>query len=160
MDFKDIKDNYNKVRENERKSLSNYLIDILKHDERLAVVTRGSSGKGRIKYGSSGRFGEDGYNLSNWKWVEVKNNEQKDCSCIISLNMLETDPNSGNVHALYDRIGFFVYTNNKNTGILTDERRIITDIELPLDDVKKLKIKNIIENIVIKEMWKMEYPKN
>lgn len=157
MEFKDIKDDYNKVRENERTSLSNYLIDILKHDERLAVVTRGSSGKGRIKYTSGRRFGKDVYDLSNWKWVEVRG---KDCSCIISLNMLETDTNSGNVHALYDRIGFFVYTNNKNDGILTDERRIITDIELPLDDSKKGKIKSILENMVIKEMWKMEYPKN
>lgn len=158
--FDSIKNKYIEMRERERNGLSDYLAEFFKNDDRFKVVTGGRSGKGSSKYSSGKRFGDgDEYILSNWKWIEVKMIEGNRFSCVISLNMLESDPGNGNVHALYDRIGFVISGSNEEYGVLVDERKIITNIELPLDESKKLKIKKILQEVVIKRMWELDFPK-
>lgn len=157
--FIDVKNEYIKMREYERMELVKSLADFLKHDNRF-VVKKGSSGKGKCNYSSAKRFDNDRYDLSNWKWVEITMPERNNHSCVISLNMLERDPNSGNEHALYDRIGFFVSASDETYGVKVDERQIITNIDLPLNDEKKDIIKNILQEVVIKQMWKMDFSIN
>lgn len=157
--FDNVKNEYEEMREYERTGLVKYLADFLKNDNRFKVK-KGSSGKGKRNYSSAKRFGDDVYELSNWKWVEVTIPERDNHSCVISLNMLERDPNSGNEHALYDRIGFFVCGSDETYGVKVDERQMITNIDLPLDEDKMNKIQNILQEVVIKKMWKMEFPIN
>lgn len=157
MTFNDVKNEYKKMRECERKDLVKSLADFLKNDNRFEVK-QGSSGKGKCNYSSSKRFDDDTYDLSNWKWVEVTMHGRNNHSCVISLNMLERDPNSGNEHALYDRIGFFVSSSDEKYGVKVDERQMITNIDLPLNEEKKDRIKTILQEVVIKQMWKMDFP--
>lgn len=113
--FTDAKTEYEKQREEQRIKLR----DFLSHHEELKdaglkVVTAGGAGKGSKKY-----LGD--YDLTNWKWVEVKSADGFDC--VISLNMLDVDPKTKSIHSLYDRIGL----------ILTLEKWLCTDINLPLE---------------------------
>lgn len=150
LNFNKVKNLYNAMREKERNCLRNYLKNLFKGEDRVKIV---NGGKGRTNYTSQGDFKNALYDLSNWKWVEIKINKH---SCVISLNMLEGDSSSGNTHALYDRIGFIISTVNEDYGILVDERRLITDIDLPLDDSKKQKIAQILQEVVIERMWRVE----
>ena len=60
---------------------------------------------------------------------------------LISLNMLDDDLSSGNVHALYDRVGLFLtYRHGDNTY----ETLIWTDIDLPFSDESMEKIAKLI----------------
>jgi len=52
---------------------------------------------------------------------------------VISLQVFDIDPNSLNVHVLFDRIGIFAYV-GKYSGSRAFNEMIITDIELPLDE--------------------------
>ena len=130
MTFGEVKDKYIELRENER----NKLVKYLQKKDSFEIVSGSRSGKGIRNYTSQGRI--DKHNLSNWKWVELNKKERKEYKCIISLNMPEQDSSSLNHHALYDRIGLFITGRTDEYGI--DERQIITNIELPLNE-KKLK---------------------
>ncbi len=141
--FTDAKTEYEKQREVQRLKLR----DFLSEHERLKaaglkVVTAGASGKGSKKYRGN-------YDLTNWKWVEVKSADGFDC--VISLNMLDIDPRTQNVHSLYDRIGL----------ILTLEKWLCTDIDLPLvgdekDDQDK---QERIAELVLEQYKKFEKEK-
>lgn len=148
--FKTIKKLYADLREIERENLSDYLKNSLKekHPE-IRVVNRGKAGKGDKEYTSDHKIHP--FDLRNWKWVEIKSEnmsaEQEDkrkyFDFTVSLNMPDTDSNSGNNHALYDRIGFFV---DYRVGTYYYSTAIHTDIELPLDDTKMKKIEEHIRD--------------
>ena len=138
-DFHTAKGNYEELREEERKGLANYLSSNQEiRDAGITVKTRGRAGKGLTAYTSGGRIAP--YDLSNWKWVEL-NHTDHDFTCLVSLNMVETDPKSGNTHCLFDRIGLYITYQRDGCYYKAD---IYTDINLPLDNEAKEKIVALI----------------
>lgn len=126
-DFEAVRDDYERLREAERLKLADCLSE---HDgiqsRGIAVKTGGRSGKGRTNYTSGGRI--SGYNLRNWKWVELYTNNGFEC--IVSLNMPDIDPKSGYTHILFDRIGIYITYHRDKLYFKTE---IYTDIDLPLN---------------------------
>lgn len=140
LSFRDIKEAYEQKRENERKKLIQYLKDYLEaHPELsnagLKVVRGGKSGKGDEGYTSDGNIAP--FDLRNWKWVEIKNQDES-FSAVVSLNMPDKDPKSGNFHALYDRIGLIIKENGSNKHVAH------TNIDLPFDKDAMEKITRIV----------------
>lgn len=73
------------------------------------VKTRGNAGRGLPKYSSGGRLTPP-FDLSNWMWVA---GERDGVFVMVSLQVLDQDPRSMNMHALIDRVGVDV------SGLLT-----------------------------------------
>jgi len=129
--FEQAKQDYAKCREEERGKISDYLknnLERLKHnlqDGSLRVVDGPGAGKGISNYKSGNRMAP--FNLSNWKWIEIKyvpaEGDEIDEFLIISLQPPETDPKSNNRHVLMDRI-----------GVRFNGHWMITDIDLPVDE--------------------------
>ena len=131
--FKEMRNAYEQQREKERRKLSDFLTEYIeKQGLNLEVIKGGRAGKVWLRYSSGGKFAS--YDLSNWKWVEIIGMDSN-FSCIVSLNMPEFDPNSGNAHVLFDRIGLLISFPDDQ---LYYETEIFTDIDLPFDDDKKL----------------------
>lgn len=133
MSFEEVKKEYEMQRENERKALSTYL---LAHKglsaAGLCIVTGNGAGKGVEKYTSGGEIPT--FDLRNWKWVEVK--DENGLDCVISLNMPHVDNGTKYILSLYDRIGLLFSPNPDDW--------ICTDIDLPLDEKKKEKIAQLV----------------
>lgn len=133
MTFPQIRDEYERQRELERVSLAGYLSA---HDgiraAGLSVVTTANAGKGRADYTAQGRI--PAFDLRNWKWVRITGADGFDC--VVSLNMLDIDPTSKNIHSLYDRIGLIVSPAPSDW--------FCTDIDLPLDDIDKEQIAQLV----------------
>ncbi len=131
MLFHHVKAAYEILREQERLGLAAYLAQ---HEgikaAGLSVVTAKSAGKGHERYTAHGRI--PAFDLRNWKWVEVKGVGGFDA--VISLNMPDIDPKTKNMHSLYDRIGL----------IFSPEEWVYTAIDLPLDDVEKEQIAQLV----------------
>lgn len=128
MSFTAVRTAYERTREVERRKLSDFLVDYIGQNQlSLTVVQGGNAGKGRTEYTSHGQIVP--FDLSNWKWVEVKGVDS-DFNCIVSLNMPDVDPVSGNFHALFDRVGLLI-SHQKKQAI-----PIHTDIDLPFDEEK------------------------
>lgn len=132
MTFQDAKNEYERQRDTERINLAialaKFLTDNKELKDKLRVVYGGRAGKGRVNYSSGKRIKE--YDLSNWKWVEVTDDD--DFECIVSLNMPDTDPRSGNSHVLFDRVGLLVSYRINDSYYY--ETAIHTNIDLPLTD--------------------------
>lgn len=134
MTFQDAKDEYERRRETERGKLAGYLSSYPGISGKLRVVSGARAGRGLTNYTSGNRIAP--CNLSNQKWVELT--DDCDFNCVVSLNMIETDPHTGNTHFLFDRIGlYFEY----KCGAFLYEMQIYTDIDLPLDEVDEGKEK-------------------
>lgn len=131
MTFQEIRNEYERMREQERISLSDYLTA---HEgiraAGLYVVAGRNAGKGSEHYTSHGRI--PAFDLRNWKWVEVKGTGGFDA--VVSLNMPDIDPQTKNVHSLYDRIGV----------IFSPGEWVYTDIDLPLKDAEKEQVAQLI----------------
>lgn len=140
--FNAVKDNYLNRRETQKKELSAFLEQQINETYPMQLyVTKG--GRGRSNYTSGKRIAS--YNLSNWKWVEVKEigkGAKQGFACVISFNMIDIDTASGNTHALYDRIGLTV-TYVKHGCY--HENRITTDIDLPLTAENQWKLWGLFE---------------
>lgn len=133
MKFEKARDEYERQREVQRQALSNYLkVHKGLNTAGLHIVTAGTAGKGCEHYNSQGRIAP--FDLRNWKWVEVKGQDGFDR--VISLNMLEMDKNTKDIHSLYDRIGFVFSPDPAGW--------VCTDIDLPLDDNKMEKIARLV----------------
>lgn len=131
-EFEQLKIAYEQARDTERINLAialaKFLTDNKELKDKLRVVYGGRAGKGRVNYSSGKRIKE--YDLSNWKWVEVTDDD--DFECIVSLNMPDTDPRSGNSHVLFDRVGLLVSYRINDSYYY--ETAIHTNIDLPLTD--------------------------
>lgn len=128
MTFQDAKNEYERQREQERKSLAAYLAAHKGIENAgMKVVTGGTAGRGSQNYRGN-------YDLTNWKWVEVKG--EKGFSIVISLNMLDVDPSTHNIHSLYDRIGLVLSPDPAGW--------VYTDIDLPLDEADKEQIAQLV----------------
>ena len=101
MNFLDVREEYKKQREDMRKDLAEYLNGI---DTELRIVSGARAGKGWTKYTSDRRIAE--YDLSNWKWVEITDDQDFEYS-ISKPTILE----------LYSSASFFFSLNKESVPI-------------------------------------------
>lgn len=138
--FLDARNSYSSAR-NEQRLL---IIDVLK-SAGFDVKTRGNAGRGLSKYTSGGRLTPP-FDLSGWMWVE---GEREGVFVVVSLQVLDQDPNSMNVHALIDRIGVDVF--RPDTPVDESDalfERATTGLQLPLDDNGRAALLALIEQKV------------
>ena len=135
--FSWIKEQYKEVRESQRKNIINYL-----KLKGFTVSVSPRAGQGIEKYGES-RLGKS-YDLRNWKWIDIEKDGQK---IMLSLQPFDYDKNSGNYHALMDRLGIYLYKKNSNETSDAIKRMFLTDIDLPMDDEKLEKLENVLNGI-------------
>ena len=106
------------------------------------VKTRGNVGRGLSNYTSGGRLTPP-FDLSNWMWVA---GERDDVDGMVSLQVLDQDPKSMNVHALMDRVGVEVYRADdpvdENDPLF---ERATTELQLPLDSDSIATLVSLIE---------------
>ncbi|MCQ9384679.1 hypothetical protein NQ038_11505 [Brevibacterium sp. 50QC2O2] len=96
----------------------------------FSVKTRGIAGRGLRNYTSGGRL-DPPFDLSNWMWVA---GQRDDVFVTVSLQTLDRDPNSGNIHALMDRIGIDVYRADDPVDAQDPlSEKSTTGLQLPLD---------------------------
>ncbi len=135
-DFREIRNAYTKARRQERMVLADYL-----KSHGFSVTTGGASGQGRTNYTAGGTLSVP-YDLSNWIWLDAS---LDDVNFFISFQPFDSDPNSGNFHVLYDRIGVYMYTGKY---CAEDARKLmrITPIDLPLDAEKLEKMEQILRD--------------
>lgn len=125
------------VRTEERKRI----IEMIEKCKDWEVKDGSRSGHGIKKYGSN-RMAE--YNLENWMYIEFKIPELNKWFCL-DLQSFDTDPNSGNIHLLDQRISLYSSNeNNSKTEFLiipsyTDEKDQKKAFDLPLCD-KEIKM--------------------
>jgi len=134
--FTEAKNAYKKMREESRE----IILDCLSHHEGFEKIKK-RGGSGRTIYGK-GRLNPT-YDLSNWKWVEGELNGK---NFIISLQPLDIDPGSGNIHVLMDRIGIII--SGKNEGKYSYTNFVTTGIELPIDDKKVNELVEILNELI------------
>lgn len=142
--FNAARDAYRDVRNVQRLKV----IDALK-SVGFEVKKRGSAGRGLKKYTSGSRLVPP-FDLSGWMWVEGQRGE---AHVTVSLQVLDQDPNSLNVHALMDRIGVAVF----RASDPIDEsdplfERATTDLQLPLDAESLAALLALIEQRVDQRM--------
>ena len=148
MDFFELKDGYYKYRKKERDNLSRYLRNFFKQnykDKKLKVRVNGGS----KRYLSGSRLKTE-FNLSNWLWIDIDIDELK---ILLSFQSFDHDPKTGNLHILMDRIGLYVYS-GEYSAVEAQTNMFITDIQLPLDDIDKCKIANIVNDVAECEYFK------
>ena len=131
--FKSLKNQYNKLRSEERKKIIKYL-----QDEGSFIIHKVKGGKGRSNYTSDGNLATP-YDLSNWKWIELSKGEM---IISISLQPFEKNLNSSNRRILMDRIGIYC-KNPKNS-----KESLITDINLPMNGDKLDKLLYILNEYI------------
>ena len=139
--FQAVKEKYEQQRESERKELARYLSEQIGQSalkNKLKIVKGARAGRGLPDYTSGKRIFP--YDLKNWKWVELKSEDAR-FDCLISLNMMERDPHTANIHCLYDRIGIQI---SYNIGHLHYKTDIYTDIELPLKNMDRERITGVV----------------
>lgn len=132
MPLKQVREAYNILRERERQKLIDYFKGLgwiaKPKSPGPKVITAGNAGKGLPDYTSKGKI--VAYDLTNWKWVEIRTGKAPtDFDCVISLNMIETDPGTGNAHALVDRVGIYI---GYRVGKFYYKLEIYTPFQLPL----------------------------
>lgn len=131
-EFNEIKRKYERIREIQRHLIAGHLNRCGKG---FRAEIKGGSGK--RNYTAGGTLTTP-YDLSNWKWVKV----QRGASIVlVTLNKLDRDPHSGNIHALYDRIGI-IYCNCIEDPFCIPRD---TGIDLPLDGEKLCKLADILD---------------
>lgn len=127
-DFIAVKKKYEELRNVERNNMINFL------KANGYTIIKGKGGKGCTNYTSKGTL-KIPYDLSNWKWIET---EKDNMRYLISFQAFDVDSSSGNHHVLMDRLGVYKYT--KYNAKEAFENMAITDIDLPMDDEKLLKL--------------------
>lgn len=150
-EFLKIKEAYKNSRTEERKSIidfitkkkdkeGNYLFTKSK-DKPYTTRNQYKGGRGDKKYTSGSRLSRP-YDLSNHMWIDLS---YKGNDVLISLQSFDIDPNSHNLHVLYDRIGIKFgkdeETDNKNEE--SDDKDGKPDNELKVsDDIFKMETTN------------------
>lgn len=139
-----VRERYEILREEERKNLVKYFkgLDWIARPKSPGpkVITSGNAGKGLPDYTAKGRI--VAYDLTNWKWVEIRTGKvATDFDCVISLNMIETDPGTGNAHALVDRVGLYI---GYRAGEIYYKLELYTNFNLPLSEEDMEKIAQLV----------------
>lgn len=114
MPFHHVRAAYERLREQERLQLQEYLQKYFAKDKKakaagLTVVTGSAAGKGAVNFKPS----DEGpaFDLRNWKWIQVTGKEG--FNCIVSLNLPSIAPDTGLPVACYDRIGLLLLAEPK-----------------------------------------------
>lgn len=157
--FKDVKEMYNKLRNIERQKIVEKLVE------------NGFNAKGHQgtwNYTSRGKI-KPHYNLGMWKWIVARKGT---ITAVISLQTLEQDSKTKNIHVLFDRISVDVFKDNEG-NILSESsdsyfqsvksrynvenefdpgfvEKVITELELPLEDDDLESLVKIIEGKIEK----------
>ena len=118
------------------------IVELLK-GEAYSVTDGGTAGSGLKNYRSNINKLDPPHDLRHHKWIEA---EKEGIGFLISLNPMDTDPGSGNIHHLYDRIGVQAYI-EENTEKSTRTSMIITPLSLPMDEEKCKKLLKIIDRL-------------
>jgi len=135
-EFLKIKEAYKNARTEERKSIIDFLLNKKDNDGNLVFLKEKdgtdtfvgrSRGRGWPNY-SSGRTLSRPYDLSNHMWIDLsyKGNE-----ILISLQSFDIDPNSHNIHVLYDRIG--IMFEKDGIILLPDNKSEVSDAFLKME---------------------------
>lgn len=166
-EFLKVKEAYKNVRLEEKKKIIDFLLnkknnhgnliflkktDINKNelnkDEDISFVQT-SGGSGKPNYSSGGTLSRP-YDLSNHMYIDLsyKGNE-----ILISLQSFDIDPNSNNLHVLYDRIGIMFGKNDiillpDNKSKVSDDflKMETTNWELPLSEAEMEEMVDYIIN--------------
>lgn len=144
--FIEAKKNYFDKRKEERNKISRYIKTI---ENIVPKSTRADSGS--TKYASGGRL-KEGYDLSNWLWVNTKIGA---VNFIISLQTFDHNPNTGDLHVLMDRIGIYAYV-GKYSPSDARTKMLVTDLELPLDDTDLHTLGKIITSLSECDIFKLQ----
>ena len=143
-EFLKIKEAYKNARTEERKSIidfitkkkdkeGNYLFTKSK-DKPYTTRNQYLGGRGDQKYTSGSRLSRP-YDLSNHMWIDLS---YKGNDILISLQSFDIDPNSHNLHVLYDRIGIIFEKDEES-----DDKDGKPDNELKVsDDFLKMETTN------------------
>ena len=143
-EFLKIKEAYKSARTEERKSIidfitkkkdekGNYLFTKSK-DKPYNTRNQYSGGGGNKKYTSGSRLSRP-YDLSNHMWIDLN---YKGNDILISLQSFDINPNSHNLHVLYDRIGIIFEKDEES-----DDKDGKPDNELKVsDDFLKMETTN------------------
>ncbi len=160
-EFLKIKEAYKNARTEERKSIIDFLLNKKDNDGNLVFLKEKdgtdtfvgrSRGRGWPNY-SSGRTLSRPYDLSNHMWIDLS---YKGNDILISLQSFDIDPNSKELHVLYDRIGI-LFEQSKKIPIFKDCYTITkvrdaflkmetTNWELPLSEADMEDMVNYIIN--------------
>ena len=160
-EFLKIKEAYKNARTEERKSIIDFLLNkkdndgnlvFLKEKDGTDTFVKTSRGSGWPNY-SSGRTLSRPYDLSNHMWIDLS---YKGNDILISLQSFDIDPNSKELHVLYDRIGI-LFEQSKKIPIFKDCYTITkvsdaflkmetTNWELPLSEAEMEEMVNYIIN--------------
>jgi len=149
-EFLKIKEAYKSARTEEKKRIKAFLLSkrdsdgnliFLKEKDGTDTFVKTSRGSGRSNYSSGGTLSRP-YDLSNHMWIDLS---YKGNDILISLQSFDIDPNSHNLHVLYDRIGIKFgkdeETDNKNEE--SDDKDGKPDNELKVsDDIFKMETTN------------------
>ncbi len=158
-DFLKIKEAYKSARTEERKSIIGFITK-KKDKEGNSLFTKSKDkpyttrnqylgGRGDEKYTSGSRLSRP-YDLSNHMWIDLS---YKGNDILISLQSFDIDPNSNNLHVLYDRIGIMFGKND--IILLPDNKSEVSDAflkmettnwELPLSEADMEEMVNYIIN--------------
>ncbi|HET5493583.1 TPA: hypothetical protein VU078_000209 [Streptococcus pneumoniae] len=158
-EFLKIKEAYKSARTEERKSIigfitkkkdkeGNFLFTKSK-DKPYTTRNQYSGGGGNKKYTSGSRLSRP-YDLSNHMWIDLS---YKGNDILISLQSFDIDPNSKELHVLYDRIGIMFEKDGKI--LLPDNKSEVSDAflkmettnwELPLSEADMEEMVNYIIN--------------
>ena len=160
-EFLKIKEAYKNARTEERKSIIDFLLNkkdndgnlvFLKEKDGTDTFVKTSRGSGWPNY-SSGSTLSRPYDLSNHMWIDLS---YKGNDILISLQSFDIDPNSKELHVLYDRIGI-LFEQSKKIPIFKDCYTITkvsdaflkmetTNWELPLSEADMEEMVNYIIN--------------
>lgn len=125
LQFKKVKDDYTRIRQEEKVKIANFLQD---HHFTILALENNKETTPSKRLGS-GRNG-----LANWQYIYAQNDKNKNYF-YISLQCFDEDKKSGNRHVVMDRIGFCVESKDPK-GSFPDafDKMIDADIDLPVDD--------------------------
>ena len=144
MDFQLAKKNYVDAREKQKKEIIKVLLEegysILNMDGNKSSKPY-LTGSGQSNYTSRGTI--ESYDLSNWKWISARNEEQA-LDFIISLQAFDIDAKTQNRHVLMDRIGLFIYNMKEYNATECFTHMINTGIDLPMTVEKYESLKRIL----------------
>ena len=160
-EFLKIKEAYKSARTEEKKSIIDFLLNkkdndgnlvFLKEKDGTDTFVKTGLGCGKRNYSSGGTLSRP-YDLSNHMYIDLsyKGNE-----ILISLQSFDIDPNSKELHVLYDRIGI-LFEQSKKIPIFKDCYTITkvsdaflkmetTNWELPLSEADMEEMVNYIIN--------------
>jgi len=135
-EFLKVKEAYKSARTEEKERIKDFLLSkrdgdgnliFLKEKDGTDTFVKTSGGSGRSNY-SSGRTLSKQYDLTNHMWIDLS---YKGNDILISLQSFDIDPNSHNIHVLYDRIG--IMFGKDDIILLPDNKSKVSDAFLKME---------------------------